>query len=359
MALSKSNFSEFNKNISYQFGQITSPKVSVCLNTFKQEKYIVACLESILNQEVDFSYELLIGDDGSKDSNPQLIVETLKKYNHLTNIEVRAYLHPSNLGPAFALGKNNFLHTFFESRGEYVVHIEGDDFFTNNQKLQKQVDFLDKNKSYSACFHNAIIKYDDETQRDDEFVNPADQLPIITPEILLEDKEVWFMATASVMMRKKHIETLPDWFMDSVSGDIPLYVILSTAGPIGYIPEAMSVYRKNLNGLSYFYKQSDAKFVKNRIAMYTGLHKYTQKKHTKSIRLILTQYYSMLVACNQYQHNIFKRLWYTLKAASLNDNFNGVSFKNYLKSHVMNGEHLTVANLKKWFITDFFVPKNV
>jgi glycosyltransferase involved in cell wall biosynthesis len=358
MHLSKNNFSSFNQNLTYHTGNIPNPKVSVCLNTYKQEKYIVTCLESILNQQVNFSYELLIGDDGSKDRNPELILATLKKYEHLSNIEVKAYLHPVNIGPVATPGKNNFLHTFFESKGEYVVHIEGDDFFTDNSKLQKQVDFLDKNQHYSACFHNALIQYDDDSQRETEYLNSADQPLETTAETLMANKEVWFMATASVMMRKKHVATLPDWFMKSVSGDIPLYIILSTAAPIGYLPDVMTVYRKNLNGLSYFYKQNDAVFVKNRIALYTGLNKYTQGKHHKSFRYILTQYYSMLVHCKQYQNNIFKRLWYTFKAAYYNDDFKGVSFKNFVKAHAMQGKHLTWPNLKKWFFTDFFASTN-
>lgn len=358
MPLSKSLFSKYQSNLALHIGKVDAPMVSICLNTFNQQHYIEQCLAGILGQKANFDFELIIGDDGSKDNNCNVITDYLNNYDLPKNLEVKAYYHKQNLGPSFALGKDNFLHAFFNARGKYIVHIEGDDYFTDDKKLQKQVDFLEKNAEFSACFHNTTIKWENKNPKPDELLNPENQKDIIETADLLAGKEVWFMATASVMMRRKFVETLPDWFYKSVSGDIPLYVILSTFGPIGYMPDIMAVYRKNDAGLSFYYQQNDAHFIKNRIAMYKGLNQLTNGKYKANFDKIFADYYTMMVHCKQYQFNIFKRSFFAWKAAHYQNIKNFTEIKLFIKQHALNWQHLSWSNIKKWFITDLFIQNH-
>jgi glycosyltransferase involved in cell wall biosynthesis len=349
--IDKNNFTAFDKNI---FKNTTflnlNPKVSICLLTYNQQNYIGQALDSILEQKVNFEYEIVIGDDASTDNN----VEIINKYIAKHPTKIRAYFHPINLGPKKFPGKNNFLHSFFNCNGQYIVHIEGDDYFCDPTKLQKQVDFLDNNPTYSACFHNAIIKWEDDSGRPDEYINPSNQKNPIEVIDLLAEKETWFMATASVMMRRVLVHPLPAWFADTVSGDIPLYIILASQGPIGYLPDVMAVYRKNLAGQSFVYKLYNASFVKNRINLYKNLNEYTQNKYKGKIDAILADYYGLLASANDYKKNIFKRTVYSVISLKYLKNYNWLFWKNTLRTKALHDQALNTKNLKKWLFDDIF-----
>jgi glycosyltransferase involved in cell wall biosynthesis len=309
--INKTDYYQFDAHLFNKKTNLTNkPKVSICFVTYNQDQYISKAIESILSQKVSFDYEIVIGDDASTDNNPEIIKKYAAQYPQI----IKAYLHPYNLGPKHIVSKNNFLHTFFNCEGQYIIHLEGDDYFCDNQKLQKQVDFLDQNQNYSACFHNALIKYEDNSGRNDENINQPDQKQTVTTIDFLKEKETWFMATASVMMRKKHVENLPSWFAETKSGDIPLYTILSEIGPIGYIPEVMSVYRKQLSGVSYTDIHHDANFINNRIFIYNSVNNHTNKKYEKLIDKIISEYNLNLANSIQFGEKPLARLWYALKA---------------------------------------------
>jgi glycosyltransferase involved in cell wall biosynthesis len=308
-----------------------NPKVSICVITYNHEKYIETCLTNILNQKVNFEYEIIIGEDHSTDQTAEII----KKYADLHPNLIKAYIRPKNVG-----AKINFLHCFFDCKGEYIVHIEADDYFTDDQKLQNQVDFLDANPQASACFHNAEIIYEDDTNRASETINPIDQKKWTETKDFFEKKETWFMATASVMMRKKYVSTLPEWFFQCKSGDIPLYSILAEAGPIGYIDKLMSVYRKNLNGLSYTDHTQSIEFIKNRIFMYSKINEYTQYKYDSQLKPILKAYHIMAMQCLEISPSFLAKISYLIKAYLLVPPSHKKEVFYDLKYHLMGEKNL-------------------
>ncbi len=315
--IDKSNFTQYDNSL-FEYGSITkNPKLSICLITYNQAHYMRQTLESIVTQKVNFEYEIVVGDDCSTDDNVKIIKEYMEKYPKL----IKGYFHSKNLGPVTCPSKNNFLHAFFNCSGEYIIHIEGDDYFIDSNKIQQQVDFLDANPEYSACFHNAKIIWEDWPDRPDEFVNQPNQKPVIGIDDLLAEKETWFMATASVMMRRKYVYQLPSWFYDTVSGDIPLYVILASQGKIGYLPQVMSVYRKNLAGQSFVWKLHQTNFVKNRIQLYKNLNNYTKLVYNHKIEPILADYYYLLAKSNDLSNDLWSRILYTLKGIFYSKNF--------------------------------------
>ncbi len=123
-------------------------KVSVLLPTYNQEKYIEKALESIVKQKTDFEFEVLVGDDASKDSTGKIVEEYGKHYPDI----IKPIIRKRNLG-AF----KNFFDLFNRAAGEYLAFLEGDDYWIDENKLQKQVDFLDSNQDYAAVFGRNIV----------------------------------------------------------------------------------------------------------------------------------------------------------------------------------------------------------
>lgn len=308
------DFEELDKHLYGNPNTPAKPKVSVCFITYNHVKYIEQALDSILSQQTNFPLEIVIGDDCSTDGTSVIVKRYADKYPEI----IRAYIHPENLTKYGLPGKLNFTHAFYQCRGEYVIHFEGDDYFVDDFKFQKQADYLDKHPELSACFHNALMKFEDGSGRENYNINPPDQKTLIRADDLLAEREIWFMATASVMIRKSIIgDRFPDWFFKTKSGDIPLYVMLADNAPIGYLPDVMSVYRRNSAGLSYTDSNFDWEFLQNRIQMYENLNRHTKGKYQRQIEKFIGDYYYMglktsALANSQKQRVIayFKAIYY-------------------------------------------------
>ena len=282
-------------------------KVSVIVATYNQKHYIGQAIESVLAQQTNFEYEILVGDDCSTDGAQAVILEYEKRFPD----KVKAVLHPKNLGQN---GLFNTIETLKLVKGEYVTVLDGDDYYININKLQKQADFLDANPSFTACFHNTKVVYEFENNRE-EILNPPDQKPIITIEDLVDEDEVWFMGTSAVMFRKALVnyDTCASWVFRSSSGDIPRYILLAKQGPIGYLPEIMSVYRKNRAGASFRDDYQDVGFLYNRIKMYEGINQELGYKFDKILKKNIARYYKMLLEARQYQQSYFKKMFVAIK----------------------------------------------
>ncbi|GAA4407794.1 hypothetical protein GCM10023187_28860 [Nibrella viscosa] len=278
-------------------------KVSVCIITYNQAKFIREAIDSVVAQQTNFPFEVLIGDDFSTDGTRDIIREYAARYPDL----IRPVLHPHNMGQN---GLFNTLDTYKQARGAYIAAMDGDDYWTDPLKLQKQADFLDAHPDFSTCYHNALITYEDGSPP--HVVNPPDQAPVSTLEDLIGEDEIWFMATSSVMFRHV-IRDYPQWFLKSVSGDIPRYVLLAKHGKIGYLPDVMSVYRKNTGGTSYTDRYDDARFLKNRIEMYEGINQELDYRFNRQLQRNIARYYKMMLRSRQYRNQYFSRLLLAVK----------------------------------------------
>ncbi len=242
-------------------------KVSVCVPTYQHEAYIAQMLDGALAQQTDFAYEIVIGDDGSTDLAPAIIQAYAEKYPD----KIRAYLHAENLGPKepreFA-GRNNVLHLLKACRGQYVALCEGDDYWTDPHKLQKQVDFLDTHPDFAICHHNVRVTYEDGSPA--HLFNPPDQKAVSTIDDLLEDR--WFIATASLLYRNYFLtEDFAAWHPQAAAGDWALVLQLAARGDIGYLPNVMGVYRKHQGGLSNVHAPTNEWFMQNRQEMFANV----------------------------------------------------------------------------------------
>ncbi len=273
-------------------------KVSVPIITFNQAKYIGQAIDSVLAQQTTFEFEILVGDDFSTDGTREIISDYARQHPG----KIVPVLHPQNMGRN---GMFNTIETYKLAKGTYLAAMDGDDYWTDPLKLQKQVDFLDQSPELSVCFHNAKIVYEDGSAS--EILNPADQKVVTTIEDLIGEEEIWYMATSSVMFRNV-IKTYPEWFIASVSGDIPRYVLLAKHGHIGYLPDVMSVYRKNANGTSFTDKYDDADFLRNRIDMYIGINQEWQYRFDAKIKKNVATYYHKMLEAKQYRHTYAPRV---------------------------------------------------
>ncbi|MBC8156391.1 MAG: glycosyltransferase [Bacteroidetes bacterium] len=274
-------------------------KVSVSIATYNQAQFIGEAIQSVLDQETNFAYEIIVGDDCSTDDTQRVILDYQARYPD----KVRPLLHEKNLGGA---GKYNALSTFAVSQGQYIATMDGDDYWISPHKLQKQVDFLESHPACSTCFHNAQIIWEDGSYAP-ELVNGPDQKEISTLDDLVGETEIWFMATSSVMFRNGLLTDYPDWYHQSKSGDIPRYILLAKLGAIGYLPDVMSVYRKNRGGVSFTDSEVDADFLFNRIGMYNGINRELDYKYDRVLRRNVAHYYRLLLDAKQFRNSYFRK----------------------------------------------------
>src|ERR1043165_4327729 len=213
------------------------PKVSVLITTYNQEKLISQAVNSVLSQEVNFSYEIVIGEDASSDRTREIVVELGRQHPQ----KVRGLLRdPGEADRHIGLaGKINYLTTLRACRGEYIANLDGDDYFTSPHKLQRQINFLETHPECVICFHNVAAIYEDGSSGPEKLC-PANQKEITGIEELLWGN---FIPACSIMYRREPLVEIPDWFLTAKMGDWPLNILKAQHGKIGYIDKVMAAYR--------------------------------------------------------------------------------------------------------------------
>lgn len=211
-------------------------KVSVCLITYNHEHFISQALESILQQVTTFQKEIIIGEDCSKDETRKICREYADKYPEI----IKLIATEKNVGMM-----ENFTRTYKACTGKYIAFLEGDDYWIDSYKLQKQVDFLEDNADYSACFHNVIIKSERKGQVKEWIMHKE----LLTDTFVTEDVlGPWFIASPSFVFVNYPNFEIPSWFYNCKYGDLPMMLLLSLRGKFKYIDEVMAVYRLHDNG---------------------------------------------------------------------------------------------------------------
>ncbi|MEH2168484.1 MAG: glycosyltransferase [Nostoc sp.] len=210
-------------------------KVSVLITTYNHENYIAQAIESVLMQQVNFEYEVVIGEDYSTDNTRQIVIDYQRNYPE----KIRLLLPDQNLGM-----HKNFMNSLQACQGQYIAALEGDDYWTSSKKLQKQVDFLDKNLDYAISFHNVLIFWQDNSHSPQIFLH--NQPKTSTIEDLLINN---FISTPSVVYRAGLIKEFPDWFSEQSMGDWICHIFNAQHGKIGYIDEVMAAYRVHAKGV--------------------------------------------------------------------------------------------------------------
>lgn len=230
------------KRMSLSSKKTTSPKVSILTIAYNQEGYIRQTLESFVVQKTNFKFEVVIADDCSTDKTPEIIEEYTQKYPTI----FKTTLRKKNIG-----SWQNFLGVLKDARGEYIALCEGDDYWTDPEKLQKQVNFLDNNPDYALCFHPVRIVFDNNEEKESVYPQIKDTSKFTLKELLQHN----FIQTNSVMYRRQKYENMP---VNIMPGDIYLHLYHAQFGKIGFIDKVMSVYRRHEGGIWWdSYKSED------------------------------------------------------------------------------------------------------
>ncbi|WP_049946053.1 glycosyltransferase [Butyrivibrio sp. WCD2001] len=214
-------------------------KVSVIVATYNQEKYIGHTLESVVSQNVDFKYEVLVGEDCSTDSTSRIVKEYASKYPDI----IFPFFREKNLG-MYA----NLPELFTHACGEYIAIIEGDDYWIDEKKLQKQVDFLDSHKDYVACFGQSIVV------DENDVIHPEreEYMPYIKEkrDYTIKDFEKYIFPgqTATAMYRKSGYEMLQKKIIQSKIDprnmvDVAQVLCMMSVGKMYNLGEKVAAYR--------------------------------------------------------------------------------------------------------------------
>lgn len=211
------------------------PKVSVLCLSYNQKDYIKQCLDSILMQRTDFDIEILINDDASTDGTKEIICVYQKKYPKI----IKPIFHSEN---QYSKGERCFIIRYLlpKVKSEYISICEGDDFWIDPYKLQKQVNFLEKHNEYSICFHPVKVFYENNDYPD--YIFPQKRTGFTLSGLLKSN----YIQTNSVMYRR---QTYKGMKFDVSPADWYLHLYHAQFGKIGFINEVMSAYRRHSGGI--------------------------------------------------------------------------------------------------------------
>ena len=233
---------------------MTKPRVSILCITYNHARFIRDALDGFVMQKTNFPFEVLIHDDASTDGTADIIREYTEKYPDI----IKPILQTENQWSRG--GRISKIFQWPRIAGEYVAINEGDDYWTDPHKLQKQVDFMDAHTDYSVCFHPVHVVWDNGAHPDSIFPSKKHRFNKTTLELsdLLKHN---FIQTNSVMYRwrRECIDLYPDGILP---GDWYLHMLHAQVGKIGFIPDVMSVYRRNDGGIWTGAYESDAWFKK-------------------------------------------------------------------------------------------------
>lgn len=221
------------------------PLVSVCCITFNHANFIRDCIEGFLIQKTNFLFEILIFDDASSDINQNIITDFSEKHNN-----IRIFLQAEN---GWSQNKYGLLESLFPAaKGKYIALCEGDDYWTDLYKLQRQVDFLEANPDFVICYHPVNVLFPDGQIEEDYQVKGI----IDKSESNIYDLAVLgnYIHTPSVVFRNV-MNTYPDSFKETPIGDYFLWMLLAQHGKIKKLPDVMAVYR---HGVGVHSTQNDS-----------------------------------------------------------------------------------------------------
>jgi len=251
------------------------PLVSVVIPTYQHVGYIEQCLRSVLTQNTSFQVEILLGEDESSDGTREICQRFAVEYPE----RIRLFLWSRKdmvriMGKP--TGRANLMGLLKETKGKYVAICEGDDYWTDPLKLQKQVDFLEAHPDHSMCFHRAMLLKHSGLE-EHSIPEDVDRDNVRYDDLLRTSN---FIATASVVFRRCN-EPLPTWFWELPFLDKGLYLYLSGQGKFKCLPEFMSVYR--ISGTGVWSKLSVIDQHKSYLRFYTVIGPYLTPAQRKIV----------------------------------------------------------------------------
>ena len=211
--------------------------VSVSLITYNQTGYISKAVESVIKQKTNFPYELIIGDDCSTDGTRDILLKYQENYPE----RIRLILHPEkNRGVP---GKLNFISTLKAASGKFLALLDGDDYWTSSQKLQKQVDFLQNNPEYAVCCHDVWYRKNNKT------IRSTDDIPVDSDLSYLLRRGNYINSPSVMYRNGPDLADFMEKFPKAAFGDYLMHVSAARRGKIRFMKERMAVHRLHDGGV--------------------------------------------------------------------------------------------------------------
>ncbi|AOM80569.1 family 2 glycosyl transferase [Pedobacter steynii] len=258
--------------------------VSVCCITYNHEQYIAEALDSFLMQKTGFEFEILVGEDCSTDATRSVIREYAVRYPE----RIKLIAHPENIGAI-----RNQVDVITRARGKYIALCDGDDFWTDPEKLQKQVDFLETNPEYVICCHHTRVI--DENEETVYLKKTPVSMEFDYQDVLLGKREE--TRICSLMIR--NIDAVravgqESWYFDTYGTDtlFKLYALANTGKKIFVLPEVMACYRLHTGGI---WSMIDSRIRKTRMVSDFNLtiknFKYSGLMKKELLKIYIRQYF--------------------------------------------------------------------
>ena len=233
---------------------MAQPKVSILISFYNLASYVDETLESVLHQETNFPIEVLCADDGSTDDTVKKLRVWEQKYPDIVRVFVMDFVPGEKRPPDVRIKRLNAIRgrLFSEACGEYICYLDGDDFYTDVHKLQKQVDILDADTAhtYIACGHNGCYYWQ----------STGKTQPIEKPirECSLTAKEYWsflYIHTNALMFRNLRLQGIDPFASGVTIDDNLLTAQFLPYGSIYYLPDCMFNYRQTENSTFHLRSQ--------------------------------------------------------------------------------------------------------
>ena len=257
-------------------GSFDAPIVSVRCAAYNHEKYIEECLDSFLMQITDFAFEVVVHDDASTDRTAQIIREYEKRFPHI----IRPIYEAENQTSKDGTIVNEIMDR--ACRGRYMAYCEGDDFWTDSEKLQKQYEIMEENDAVTMCCHTVRLTDEAGAPTGARYPNHGFRSNIIELQDYLDyvgyPLQTSSFFARSELVKRYHLEKPA--FMRVVSiGDKPLCLYLLANGPIWWIDSEMSCYRRFSAGSwsikTMMDKEAHSRFLFSLVRMYQEFDRYT------------------------------------------------------------------------------------
>lgn len=282
---------------------MTEIMVSVCCLAYNHCKYIRSALEGFVNQKTNFKFEVIIHDDASEDGTADIIKEYEKKYPEIIKPIYQTknqYSKRVNITNTFILPK---------TRGKYLASCEGDDYWIDDRKLQKQVDYLESHPNCTFCFTNAYIEDQIQNKRERKIFLPYDDkeaewFPKGDKDYTLANAyEIGFAPTASFVFPKNTYLEIKDCGLRCKNADLQLRLFLTAVGYAHFINIPTSVYRINVpNSETSKWKTGSKEQTRERalqaIKMLENIDNFTKGKYSEGLWQFEAYYILEYISCS-------------------------------------------------------------
>ena len=250
-----------------------------CL-VYNHEPYLRDCFEGFVMQKTNFRFVAIVHDDCSTDHSADIIREYEAKYPDI----FRPVYETENQYRKQDGALGRIMETAINATGaKYIAMCEGDDYWTDPYKLQKQIDFLETHDEYIACFHNAVI-YNGVTQT---LFNALNESNYPTTQDIIERN--WFISTQTLVYRNVQLAT-PEWGNKVINGDYFTELLLAQKGRFYYMNDVMAVYRKQGQGISTILNTHQVEMYDGLIFLLTNMKELYAGQYAESFDKAIEKY---------------------------------------------------------------------